>query len=212
MITSLNKAILIVLLSMVLYESHSQTYIKFTYRLDNVSLGNDLPIDWNVNDASSIGLSLLRQHKKVLLGGGLSFTKYNLFRNSDLKYEMEMTKYYVEVAKVFPISDKVEVYAGVYPYGRHFDTELLTASLKVDELNFGLGLRSDLTYKVRDKLKLGMGLLLERDLWRTAINRSEVTDYDRFVRMTIGSLTFSIIYTINLYSQHLTSENISFIP
>ena len=172
----------------------AQGELNSYYGIDQINIGEN-SIDWKVRDASSIGLKVRFPYKKVYIGGAVSFAKYNIYRPNH-KYRMEMSKYALSISKPFQLKGKLDLLVEFYPYTRYFDTDLFSASLKVAEFNFGLGLYAGVNYAITKKLKIGLGYAIDRDIFASAMSSPEITDSDRFIKMTVHSLLLNITIPI----------------
>ncbi len=190
------KNLLTIIFAILIQSAFAQADFNFYYGIDLINIGKN-SIAWNARDASSIGLKVRFPYKEIYLGGTVSFTKYNLSR-PDHKYKMEMSKYELSISRSFQVKKKLDLLVELHPYARYFNTDLFSASLKVDECNFGLGLYTGLNYVITKKLKIGLGYSIDRDIFASAMSSSEITDNDRFIKMTVHSLllnmTIPIIY------------------
>lgn len=169
----------------------AQYSYTLSYGFDKIDIGHKHSVNWTIDKAATLYMSGNYRFKQFNAGAILKIGKYHLNR-SNYFYGHTYTLLGLSISKDFKIKNKLCYNLQLSPYARVFNTEFYSASMIVDSYNLGLRFDADLRYPISKKTSITVGYAIEKDLYRTAINSVEITNYNRFINMVVHSFKLGL--------------------
>jgi hypothetical protein len=169
----------------------AQYSFTLSYGFDKIDIGHKHSVNWTIDKAATLYMAGNYRFKHFNAGAILIIGKSYLNRPKYV-YEQTYTLLGLSISKDFKIKNKLCFNLQLSPYARVFDTEFYSASMIVDSYNLGLRFDANLRYPISKKTSITVGYAIDKDLYRTAINSDEITNYDRFINMLVHSFKLGL--------------------
>ncbi len=184
-------SVFIMILPCIIY---SQISIGIFKSGDHLVMNNTPTISWSIRKGNSSGLWLTHPISKNLeIGGIVRFGEFDLLR-PDNSYNLKYTTVGIALSDSRFIWKRFRSDSKIYSFLRNFDTELFSSSLVVDDINYGVGLNVGIHNNFYKNWDLGISVTKEWDLLRGAIDSDEITQKDKFIKLTITSFSIELKY------------------